>query len=734
MIKKRVSNRSQNNMGEITEQTRLYVLPFTEQGVKIVTRFEYDSWGRTLNMTYPDGEKLTYEYDRGGQLKSMQGVKDSCTYNYLINQKYDKFGAKTEMAYGNYMVNKYMYNPLNLRLDSLVASLQSNNYFSMGYRYDAKGNVTQLHSKYSCFNGNNPITQTFVYDSTDQLTDAQGTFYTTTVTYGNTGKIATYSSPTTPNTTFYYPDIKPTSTVFAPDSSFDGDRFTYYDFGINGSLRRKWHYEGDEFNREERGEYYWFNAFNCMKAYSFNGERYGYYGYDASGERTYKINVNPDILYINAENVSMTYHIDRYMLYPNGYMNVNQAGEYTKHYYADALRIASKIGGNYDNNFCDSVAQIETDYPEYITHRKNEQEFAMKNELDSVTKYNIITSTLLFDAPNECLLHGGFEEEVFYYHPDHLGSTGMVTNKYANITQALLYAPFGEIVNEYNPGWSSNRVPKYSFNAKEFDEENGMYYYSARYYAPPTFISRDPMFEKYPSISPYTYCANNPMKYVDPTGMDWIEREVEGTKEYFFDRKVTSQAMADEKYGKGAVTRLQSGTMVIGEGGRYKYILNNGNDNKGEVTDLFGNVMDKTKNIQVLSRTIIYATCDECLDPGTLYDNLFGTSYTGGNNPKTYSEKDNFDFKPRNPSEYGSVVHDKMYNAAGAKGLTDAFTNTNVWKADALLTAYNIINMANPAASFKDKLRSTGTAILFGGITLGKLTAKGVKKVESMIK
>ena len=45
-----------------------------------------------------------------------------------------------------------------------------------------------------------------------------------------------------------------------------------------------------------------------------------------------------------------------------------------------------------------------------------------------------------------------------------------------------------------------------------------MYYYSARYYAPPTFISRDPMFEKYPTISFYVYCANNPMKFVDPTG------------------------------------------------------------------------------------------------------------------------------------------------------------------------------------------------------------------------
>jgi len=50
------------------------------------------------------------------------------------------------------------------------------------------------------------------------------------------------------------------------------------------------------------------------------------------------------------------------------------------------------------------------------------------------------------------------------------------------------------------------------------DEENNMYYYSARYYAPPTFISRDPMFEKYPSISPYTYCKNNPVKRIDPNG------------------------------------------------------------------------------------------------------------------------------------------------------------------------------------------------------------------------
>jgi RHS repeat-associated protein len=56
------------------------------------------------------------------------------------------------------------------------------------------------------------------------------------------------------------------------------------------------------------------------------------------------------------------------------------------------------------------------------------------------------------------------------------------------------------------------------FNAKELDEETGMYYYSARYYAPPVFTSRDPLFEKIPFMSPYAMDFNNPVKYIDLDG------------------------------------------------------------------------------------------------------------------------------------------------------------------------------------------------------------------------
>ena len=66
----------------------------------------------------------------------------------------------------------------------------------------------------------------------------------------------------------------------------------------------------------------------------------------------------------------------------------------------------------------------------------------------------------------------------------------------------------------------TSALPKYAFNAKELDEETGMYYYEARYYAPPVFTSRDPHFERYFWMTPYGYCNNNPLKYVDPTGMD----------------------------------------------------------------------------------------------------------------------------------------------------------------------------------------------------------------------
>ena len=59
-----------------------------------------------------------------------------------------------------------------------------------------------------------------------------------------------------------------------------------------------------------------------------------------------------------------------------------------------------------------------------------------------------------------------------------------------------------------------------SFSGKEKDSETGYYYFGARYYNPDLslWLSVDPMADKYPSLSPYNYCAWNPIKIVDPDG------------------------------------------------------------------------------------------------------------------------------------------------------------------------------------------------------------------------
>jgi len=71
----------------------------------------------------------------------------------------------------------------------------------------------------------------------------------------------------------------------------------------------------------------------------------------------------------------------------------------------------------------------------------------------------------------------------------------------------------------------------HTFSAKEKDSETGLSYFGARYYSSDLsiWLSVDPMSDKYPSLSPYVYCANNPVKLVDPNGEEW---DIDGYKYY----------------------------------------------------------------------------------------------------------------------------------------------------------------------------------------------------------
>ena len=61
----------------------------------------------------------------------------------------------------------------------------------------------------------------------------------------------------------------------------------------------------------------------------------------------------------------------------------------------------------------------------------------------------------------------------------------------------------------------------YRYVGKEKDEESGMYYYGARYYAPwlCRFVSVDPLALEFAFYTPYNYAGNKPIGYIDLEGL-----------------------------------------------------------------------------------------------------------------------------------------------------------------------------------------------------------------------
>jgi len=111
--------------------------------------------------------------------------------------------------------------------------------------------------------------------------------------------------------------------------------------------------------------------------------------------------------------------------------------------------------------------------------------------------------------------------DVSYYHPDHLGSSSVVTyNNQPNDTQRVTYYPYGEtLTNSYPSGKDVN----YKYTGQMLDDSTGLYFYGARYYDArlARFISPDSIIQapgNPQAFNRYTYVRNNPIIYTDPSG------------------------------------------------------------------------------------------------------------------------------------------------------------------------------------------------------------------------
>ncbi|CAM4121664.1 MULTISPECIES: RHS repeat domain-containing protein [Flavobacterium] len=305
-----------------------------------------------------------------------------------------------------------------------------------------------------------------------------------------------------------------------------GTNFTEnFEYDFNGNLVNKSNSDGDT------RRLFWDES-NRLRVIDENNQMQ-HYIYDAAGEHTLKASSHVEQVYENGQLVnSSTITFSSYTTYPSAFIVIDANQQYSKHYYAGSQRIVSKLGEQDISIFAakrkpSTALEKEAKEPNVSYETiKQTQITDLQAILDKAKRGKVLFKE--YKTENEPVVdNDGIEKEkrpsqvgIYFFHPDHLGSSTFLTDGSGNPYQFFINLPFGETMYEQH-SYSENFINPYKFNGKEQDIEIGLYYYGARYYDPKTsiWLSVDPLAEKFPNWNPYNYTMQNPINLTDPTGM-----------------------------------------------------------------------------------------------------------------------------------------------------------------------------------------------------------------------
>jgi RHS repeat-associated protein len=563
-------------LGEVEKEIRtLRITPTDIQ--TYISQYEYDTWNRIQKMTYPDGEVVDYTYNRAGNLQSMQGKKESHTYDYIKQLSYDEFEQRKYLKYGNNTETNYTYDDVMRRLQQLQVKSGTRQVMNNSYNYDLVGNVLGIKNTAPVVNNTlgGTASHEYQYDDFYRLKSAKATYQ------GEFTK-ASYELNMSYNKMHNITSKKLVHTVnneqkgYALDYNYDNELHPNAPNKIAEAGKaepREYVYDGNgnptSYTEEKSFRKMTWDEENRLMGINDNG-RIHQFTYDAGGERVIKSSGDSQNVAINGQTAATIVHTDDYTGYVSPYFVISK-GKFTKHYFEGAGRIVSKLGNG-------SFAQPLKLTAGGVNYGKltAEQQKALDNYVKGLgvppgppTQQGIYATpeftgdpypsealtpveenqeppegwprNPVFNAPGdvpgppvqfgppvepETVKAGeGFtgigmpENDIFYFHPDHLGSTSYITARNGSISQHVEYIAFGEVLFEEH---SSSFSSPYLFNGKELDRETNLSYYGARYLDMKTslWLSVDPKMEKYLSFSSYNYCLNNPISSIDPDGRE----------------------------------------------------------------------------------------------------------------------------------------------------------------------------------------------------------------------
>lgn len=477
---------------EIVNDNDLETEVFTEKA-------RFDALGRAIATVAPDGSITRPVFNHAGQLKKVKvdlGGKDNVE-DYVTDIVYNEKGQRTAIVYGNGVKTTYAYEDLTYRLINLKTTRNNDDDVlqNLFYHYDPSGNITEIRDE---------AQQTLFYNG--EVVNAHNDY--------------TYDA--------FYQLIKAT-----------------------GREHIGQHQAYNAFDKERTGRIHKSDG-SAMRNYEQQ------FAYDKAGNKQWiqhRVKSNPASGYADNWTRQFTYAGDSNRLLLSGTENtMNSSGSTQQYTYDDAgniqhLATADALHWNYKNELSQLQRGTTQAWYQYsggerarklikkgnilevryylggfeifrkYKNGKLELERETLHIMDDTRRIALIDTRTASNPP----LRGGrgvSENMTTRYQLDnHLGSASLEVDEKAKVISYEEYYAYG--CTSYQAVDSSREAPvkRYRYTGMERDEESGLNYHSARYYAPwlGRWLKPDPA-GTVDGLNVFTYVNNNPLIFNDPSG------------------------------------------------------------------------------------------------------------------------------------------------------------------------------------------------------------------------
>jgi RHS repeat-associated protein len=452
----------------------------------------YDAFNRPTSMTSPDSSEIRPRYNEAGLLEKVEArVRGASAWTTFVDDiNYDAKSQREKIVHGNGTTTKYAYDPQTFRLVRLKTVRDSDDEVlqNLAYTYDPVGNITEITdtAQQTVFFDNDvvsPSTQ-YVYDALYRLIEASGREHA--------GGIADVQRDQHDAPLMTLPHANDTAALRNYTESY-----LYDNVGNILSMRH------------DAGAVDWTRRYeiaatsNRLLSTSLPGDGPTATSYSAT--------------YSYDEHGSMTSmpHLPSMEWDNNDQMReVDLGGGGTAYYTYDA-------GGQRVRKVWEHSGLVEERiyFGGWEVYRKRDLRWNLLLERETLHGMDGAKRVVLVETKTVDVDAGGAFSVVsrFRFQLDnHLGSASLEVDESGLVIGYEEYHPHGTTAYSSGRGGGEVSGKRYRYTGKEEDEESGLYYHGARFYAPwlARWTSADPIWRG----NLYAYVLNNPIGLHDPDG------------------------------------------------------------------------------------------------------------------------------------------------------------------------------------------------------------------------